>query len=279
MNAETMNPETSPPPVLRLPGFPPGVQAAITWRGPQATPFGYNLALHTGEDPLAVQQRREALAQWIGAEPCWLQQVHGSSVHELSAAGSLASDHPPAVADASLTRAAGLACTVMVADCLPLLLALSSGERVAAVHAGWRGLAAGVIEASLDALTHEIDQPGVVAWLGPCIGPASFEVGAEVLEAFGGKDGLRACHFRLSQVRSDRWFADLQGLAMTALLQWTDRRGAQLRWAGPPGGCTVQAAARWFSFRREGATGRMAALIWREGQTRGALAGRGFDFA
>jgi len=252
-------------PILSVSGFPPGVGAVMTWRGSDPEPYGFNLALHTGDEPERVRFRRAALSEWIQAEPVWLNQVHGKDVALLKDRSGTSTLESP-TADASLSRDPGLACTVLVADCLPVLMSLASGEAVAAAHAGWRGLAAGVLEASLDALAQGAPQRVVVAWLGPCIGPSHFEVGPDVLEAFGGLHGNQGRHFRPSPDRPDRWFADLQGLAMTAMLRWSQQSACRLEWAGPPGGCSVQDQERWFSYRRESRTGRMAACIWRENQ-------------
>lgn len=245
-------------PARFIPGFPPGVRAVMSSRGVQDTPWGFNLATHTGEPPDAVAIRRAALeAEW-GIRIQWLQQVHGSHVQVLPAAQATPQ------ADASTTRSPGLACAVMVADCLPVLMALESGQAVAAAHAGWRGLAAGVLEASLESLVGNLGRQTVVAWLGPCIGAGDFEVGPEVLDAFGGPRGPLAQHFRPSPHRSGHFLADLQGLAMSTMERWAFVHECRIRWAAPPGGCTIREASTWFSYRREGTTGRMAGLIWRE---------------
>lgn len=248
-------------PVEEVPGFPSGIRAAITSRGPAQNRYGFNLAAHTGDDPQRVEERRAALAQSIGAQPHWLNQVHGRQVVHLPAPA--AQD-----GDACVTHQPGVACAVMVADCLPVLMSLGDGRAVAAAHAGWRGLAAGVLEASLDALLEQASAgdgpPSVTAWLGPCIGPEHFEIGQEVVDAFGGWTGVNARHFGPSPRREDRWHADLQGLAMAAMLRWSARKNCPIQWAAPPGGCTFSDTRNWFSYRREGVTGRMAALIWRE---------------
>lgn len=223
--------------------------------GVSAAPFdSLNLGRSAGDDAAAIDENRRRFAAALGARPVWMSQVHGARVLRLTAgappAGSMAE-----AADAAITTEAGIACTVMVADCLPVLLAAPVGRGVGAAHAGWRGLAGGVLDATVDALCestncapHELQ-----AWLGPCIGPRQFEVGAEVLAAFGG--GARF----LVRPRPDgqmRWLADLPGLARDRL------QALGLTRIGVDGGCTVEQASRFFSFRRDGVTGRMAAAVW-----------------
>ncbi|MFM8664806.1 MAG: peptidoglycan editing factor PgeF, partial [Betaproteobacteria bacterium] len=177
----------------------------------------------------------------------------------------------PATADAAVTTRVGLACTVLVADCLPVLLTDVAGRAVAAAHAGWRGLAAGILENTLQALCERAgcSPAQVQAWLGPCIGPQAFEVGPDVLQAFGHSpcaantsvDGDAAAVFRYAP-RPDgtpRWRADLAALARLRL------HAAGLHRISSSGLCTVSDTSRFFSFRRDGLTGRMAASIWRHG--------------
>lgn len=218
--------------------------------GPYAS---LNLGDHVDDDPAAVRANRALLVQQMqGARPVWLRQVHGSTV--VDGAAALAQGLVPE-ADGSWTREPGVACVVQVADCLPVLFAAFNGEAVGAAHAGWRGLACGVVERTAHAVAlaagcapHEL-----ACWLGPCIGPRQFEVGADVLQAFGG--GARF----ISRPRPDgqaRWLADLAGLAR-------DRLGALgLRDVSGGVSCTVEAASSFFSFRRDGITGRMAAAVW-----------------
>jgi YfiH family protein len=240
----------------------PRVGAAMSTRGPGASapPFGgFNLGDHVGDDPAAVQANRAAWARRLGARPAYLKQVHGTTVVHL---GPDAPDAPPAEADAAVTSAPGVACTVLVADCLPVLLAATDGRAVGAAHAGWRGLAGGVVEAALRALCDSADctPADVAAWLGPCIGPRRFEVGAEVLAAFGAAtcraDAARRFTPRPRPDGSPRWLADLAGLARDRLASAGVLRVAGGRW------CTVEDASRFFSFRRDGVTGRMAASVW-----------------
>jgi YfiH family protein len=229
---------------------PRGVRALSTTRrgGVSAAPYdSLNLALHCGDDPVAVRRNRELLAQRLAlpGEPMWLTQVHGCRVARAGVAAPLCQ------ADASYTEDAGLICVVLTADCLPLLLCNWAGSRVAAVHAGWRGLAGGVIEAAVASFP---DLPGdLLAWMGPAIGPEAFEVGAEVLEAFVEGDPWCEQAFR---ARGSRWLADIYALA---------RRRLQRLGVGFIGGgdlCTVSAPDRFYSYRRDGTTGRMASLIW-----------------
>lgn len=252
---------------------PKGVSAVLTTRGTELAhgrsrgPFGFfNLGDHVQDSPQAVAANREQLARSLQAHPVFLQQVHGTQVLELQAGLE-----DGQVADAAVTRQPGLACTVMVADCLPVLLCDASGERVAAIHAGWRGLCAGVIERAVHAL---LQLPGqaparpaeVLAWLGPCIGPRVFEVGPEVRAAFVHADPAAAACFAS---RGDgKYLADLPGLARQRL------RGLGLSRVhgndGSPSWCTVENPTRFYSHRRDqqrlGGSGRMAACIWRIAQ-------------
>jgi len=228
--------------------------------GVSAPPWdSLNLSFGVGDDPAAVAQNRARFTQAIGARPVWLKLVHGHQVLRLSHATE---DHPTTPADAAWTTDRGVACTVGTADCLPVLFALRDGRAVGAAHAGWRGLAAGVLEATLQAMCQGTGaQPAAVqAWLGPCIGAQNFEVGSDVLQAFAVQpgDGL-AAYFR-PRPRADgqmRWLADLAGLARQRL----GAAGVQL--ISGSSACTVQDASSFFSFRRGGVTGRMAASIWR----------------
>lgn len=210
-----------------------------------------NLGRSAGDSAAAVDENRRRFAAELGAAPHWMSQVHGTRVLRLAASR----EDIATGADAAITTEPGVACSVMVADCLPVLLAAPGGTGVGAAHAGWRGLAAGVLEACVTALAEAARcRPAeLVAWLGPCIGPRRFEVGEEVLSAFGG--GPRFVERR----RADgalRWLADLPGLA-------TDRlHRAGLTQISASGLCTVENDSRFFSYRRDGVTGRMAAAIW-----------------
>ncbi len=231
------------------------VRAASTTRAGGVSVGAYrslNLADHVGDRPEAVQRNRALLREGLALpnDPRWLQQVHGRTVvqTEGGATGSQA--------DGSSTDRPGLVCAVLTADCLPVLLCDRRGERVVAVHAGWRGLAGGVIEAGLDAL----QCPGgdVLAWLGPCIGQQAFAVGGEVRAAFLSEHPEAESAFRPSQ--PNHWLADLAKLARLRL----KRRGVYALFGGH--WCTYSDSQGFFSYRREGVTGRMASLIWLQGQ-------------
>jgi polyphenol oxidase len=218
-----------------------------------------NLGTAVGDDPAAVAENRRRFAQRLeGARPVWLKQVHGVRVVRLDADDL---ERPPLEADAAWTDRPGIACTVQVADCLPVLFSTADGRAVAAAHAGWRGLAAGVLESTVAVLGQGAGAaPGEIhAWLGPCIGPKHFEVGPEVAEAFAAD----AQHLRFHP-RPDgdaRWLADLPALARARL------RRAGLHPARISGGawCTVAEPSRFFSYRRDRVTGRFAAAVWRRG--------------
>lgn len=232
---------------------PVGIRACVTTRigGVSAAPFDtLNLGARTGDDAAAVAANRDRLiaAAGLPAAPRWLAQVHGTRV---VAARDVAPDATES--DASWSERPGEVCAVLVADCLPVLLCDRDATCVAAAHAGWRGLAGGVLEATVAALPAA---PGALrAWLGPAIGPAAFEVGEEVREAFLGADAGAAGCFRPSP--AGRWLADLYGLARRRL----HALGVEAIHGG--GFCTYREPGRFFSYRRDGRTGRMAALIWR----------------
>jgi polyphenol oxidase len=231
---------------------PPAVQALFTLRGGGVSrpPFdSLNLGEHVGDAAAAVAENRRRLraALCLPAEPSWLQQVHGARVLDLDAAAPGA-DAP---ADAALTRRTGRVCAVQVADCMPVLFAARDAGAVAAAHAGWRGLAAGVLEATVSALG--VPPAGLMAWLGPAIGQEHFEVGGEVRAAFAQQPGAEAGFVRNAR---GRWQCDLR-LLVTGRLK---ALGVQALFGGDL--CTYADAARFFSYRREQRTGRSAALIW-----------------
>ncbi len=231
---------------------PAHVRTASTLRtgGVSAVPFdSLNLGDHVGDAPEAVRANRQRLAQALQLPnaPCWLNQVHGARVIE---AGSWAT---PPQADACIARSAGQVCVVMTADCLPVLICSRDGDRVAAAHAGWRGLAGGIFESTVSSLGLPGSQ--LMAWLGPAIGPQVFEVGDEVRIAFMAKEAAAAQAFKPSY-RAGHWLADLYLLARQELA----RLGVQAVYGG--GLCTYSDEARFFSYRRESRTGRMASLIW-----------------
>lgn len=219
---------------------------------------GMNLGSHVGDDPRAVAANRESLAQRLGgAVPAWLEQVHGCELADLDLdPGGPAS---PRRADASLLTRRGVAASVLVADCLPVLLAAPEGRGVAAAHAGWRGLAGGVLESTAAALAGRATcRPSQLqAWLGPAIGPRHFEVGDEVRQAFVAGDAGAARAFTAG-ARPGKWMADLFELARMRL----ERAGLLPESILGGGFCTVSSPELYYSFRRDGVTGRQAALVW-----------------
>jgi polyphenol oxidase len=235
---------------------PPGVLALCTTRGGgcSAPPWdSFNLAHHVGDDADAVAENRLRLASALprGVQFSWLTQVHGTAVVE---AGQ--TEYPQA--DAQWSRRPGAVCAVLTADCLPVLLCSATGDAVAAAHAGWRGLLAGVLEDTVAAMHTSPDQ--VLAWLGPAIGPQAFEVGPEVREGFlmaagsAAKPMIDAC-FTANPDRPGHYFADLYALARARLAALGVTRVFGGDW------CTFSDPERFFSYRRDGQTGRMASVI------------------
>lgn len=251
-----------PTPLPRLPvdwQAPAGVQALMTVRdgGVSTAPYAsLNLGDHVGDLPTAVTENRRRLADAVDAVPVWLEQVHGVEV--IDAAAALGGARPRA--DGSFTTAPGIACVVLVADCLPVLLAARNGRAVGAAHAGWRGLAAGVLDSAVAAVSGaaECEPRDLIAWLGPCIGPDRFEVGADVRSAFGQRASGRFTPSAPAADGSPRWLADLPGLARDGLRRAGVAEISGGRW------CTVSDASRFFSYRRDGTTGRLAAAVWIE---------------
>ncbi|HEX3848916.1 MAG TPA: peptidoglycan editing factor PgeF [Steroidobacteraceae bacterium] len=235
---------------------PARIRAVSTLRGGGVSTGPYaslNLGSRSGDDPSAVATNRRRLlaAARVPGEPSWLAQVHGAGVIDLDAAAP--GDAPPA-ADASVARRAGVVCAILTADCMPILLTSESGDVVAAAHAGWRGLAGGVIEATVAAMAAPAT---LMAWLGPAIGPSHFEVGPEVLEAMLRSDAGAAVGFTPNA--RGRYLADLELLARRRL----EALGVRRIHGG--GRCTFSDAQCYFSHRRDqGKTGRHATLIWRE---------------
>jgi purine-nucleoside/S-methyl-5'-thioadenosine phosphorylase / adenosine deaminase len=234
---------------------PPGVRALSTFRNGGVSTARYgslNLGDHVGDSLQAVGENRRRLkaAAELPAEPAWLTQVHGTNVVDLDRAVV----GPVGPADAAFTRRRGRVCAILTADCLPIMLAADSGDLVAAAHAGWRGLAGGVIEATVKAL--QVAPERLMAWLGPAIGPEHFEVGAEVREAFVTGD-LGAETAFVPNARG-RFMADLNALARRRLAAL----GVSRIYGG--GHCTYADEERYFSHRRHGVTGRQASLIWLE---------------
>jgi YfiH family protein len=210
-----------------------------------------------GDELALVAENRNRLRMAIGARPVFLQQVHGTGVVALDAAQDVVRDGT--AADACTATAAGLACTIMVADCLPVLFTDEAGHRVAAAHAGWRGLAGGVLEQTAKAFKAD-GAARVIAWLGPCIGPKAFEVGPEVKAAFEAHAPEAASCFRPAPAPG-KWLADLPALARQRL------RAVGIEAVhgndGSDGWCTVGNPSRFFSHRRDGVSGRFAALVWK----------------
>lgn len=245
---------------------PPHVRALCTTRagGRSLPPYdSLNLGDHVGDDPAAVQANRAELRQALGSHAVFLKQVHGTACIEL---GRDTPDGTPA--DACATDQRGLVCTIMVADCLPVLVSDVEGRAVAAAHAGWRGLAGqgscGVLDSVYERFS-ALARKGrassaieTIAWLGPCIGPQAFEVGPEVKAAFEAQDARAAALFQSHG--PGKWLADLAGLARLRLqaLGITRIYGND----GSRDWCTVSKPSRFFSHRRDGISGRMAACIW-----------------
>jgi YfiH family protein len=241
--------------------WPQGTGALMTTRvgGTSLAPFdSLNLKAQTADPPdqIAVAANRRRFATTLGATPVFLDQVHGTRVVRLTPEHA-SPDAAVEQADASITTVPGIACTVMVADCLPVLFATRDGRAVGAAHAGWRGLANGVLEATVDAIRAAVPVAAgdIVAWLGASIGPAKFEVGADVLAAF---HDAEARHFTPAPAQGGvpKWLADLPALAEGRLrrLGLTEVSGCGL--------CTVSDASRFFSYRRDRVTGRLAAAAW-----------------
>ena len=237
---------------------PRGVRCLVTTRRggvSQGAFASLNLGEHVGDDPDAVAANRRIVGRAAGVQPVWLNQVHSTRVIDVAEYGTHgthgAMDVPPE-ADAALTRRTGTACTVMTADCLPVLFCDDAGTVVAAAHAGWRGLLAGVLENTVSAM--EAPPKELMAWLGPAIGPRAFEVGDEVRTAFVAASSEAAPAFQAAA--GGKWLADIYRLARMRLAG----QGVERIFGG--NFCTVTEADRFFSYRRDGQTGRMASMIW-----------------
>lgn len=228
---------------------PPGVRAFATTRegGAGNGAFdSFNLSYRVGDDAAAVDANRRRLRAWLPAEPRWLTQVHGSRVVNAAAVTE------PVEADAAVTRERGVVCAISIADCLPVLLCDRAGSVVAAAHAGWRGLSGGVLENTVAAM--QCPPADLLAWIGPGIGPAAFEVGKDVQTTFVQQDAAAASAFQPHA--AGKWLCDLFALARQRLA----RAGVTAVSGGAH--CTYREAGRFFSYRRDRTTGRMAALIW-----------------
>jgi YfiH family protein len=234
---------------------PGPVKSLMTTRqgGVSSAPWdSFNLGDHVGDDPQHVAANRARLRQDLPAEPLWLKQIHGARVVD----PGVASDRE---ADAAFTRSPAMVCAVLVADCLPVLFCDGAGSVVAAAHAGWRGLASGVLEAAVAAMG--VAPEDVLAWMGPAIGPRAFEVGDEVRQVFVRQHAEAASAFTAQPSGGEsrqKWLADIYQLARLRL----NHAGVTAIYGG--GRCTYGEPGEFFSYRRDGVTGRMAALIWLE---------------
>lgn len=235
----------------------PRVAALFTTRngdaGNQMTAPNSGQALPSNEpQAFAIAGNRRRLRAFLPADPVWLEQVHGRDVVLVDATNLADLRRAPPKADAAVTRTPGIVLCVRTADCLPVLLADRQGTVVAVAHAGWRGLARGVLEATLDAM--QVSGGDIVAWIGPGIGPRAYEVSDDVLAAFCAADpGAVAC---FAPLREGKWLADLPGLARRRLA------ARDVHEVAVDGGCTFTDAARFFSYRRDAASGRMALAAW-----------------
>ena len=234
---------------------PPCVKAFFTTRAGGVSSGAYsslNLGAHVGDEPQNVAENRRRLYELLPTEPVWLNQVHGVNV--VLAEAVLSSDWSIREADGVVTARSEMPCAVMVADCLPVLFCTEDGSRVGAAHAGWRGLASGVLERTVEAMA--TNPARIIVWLGPAIGADAFEVGANVFDAFSSSPAECVSAFRPIAGRPDKYHADICALARQRL----HRAGVHDIYGGQF--CTVNDPKRFFSYRRDGKTGRMAGLIW-----------------
>ena len=265
------------PPIFQVQCPVPGVGVAYTkrgsnvsahaWAGHSSDPYeAFNLGLHVGDDLAAVQANRWELEHALRVKPFWLQQVHGRQVFRLGHTADPQAEDALGLgpkADASVSTIAGHACAILTADCLPVLMASANGQVVGAAHAGWRGLANGVIASLIEAMQEASPTgcaDGLWAWLGPCIGFNQFEVGGEVVEALKANMATDA-HFKPSA--AGRWLADLPQIAARQIELELAARGLPQIGIAEDTACTFSNPSSFYSYRREAKTGRMAALIWR----------------
>jgi YfiH family protein len=243
------------------PGLPSNVGAFATTRqgGVSSGPYddgrrggGLNLGLHVGDDGGHVRANRERLQALLPGRPAWIAQVHGVGVVDAATVGP---GQPVREGDASIASQPGLVCAILTADCLPVLFADLDGKVVGAAHAGWRGLAAGVLGATVAAM-RAAGAGEITAWMGPAIGPSAFEVGADVLDSFQATLPGAAGAFRPYPDRPGKYLADMFALARLMLARdgVTQVHGGQH--------CTATERERFYSYRRDGVTGRQASLIW-----------------
>lgn len=231
---------------------PDNVRALQTTRigGISKPPYAsLNLGTHVQDDPIAVAHNRQLLSPFLPSEPVWVNQVHGVKVIDAAKSGCLET------ADGAFATQANVVCVTMTADCLPVLLCDKAGTVVSAVHAGWRGLCDGVIEAAIAKMSVQAGE--ILAWLGPAIGPDAFEVGSEVRAQFIEKDAQAISAFK---PQGEKWLCDIYAIAKQRLnkLGVTQIYGGRINESF----CTYSDAERFFSYRRDGVTGRMASLIW-----------------
>jgi YfiH family protein len=231
---------------------PANIHALQTTRlgGLSLSPYdSLNLGSHVGDDPLVVERNRNRLTPYVPSEPIWLEQVHGTHVVLGETAGCLPKG------DACVARSKNTVCAIMTADCLPVLLCAEDGSVVGAAHAGWRGLADGVIEKTVE--TMQVEGSQLLAWLGPAIGPDAFEVGEDVREAFVRHNSQAAQAFKPHPAAPGKFLADIYLLARQCL----NAVGVTRIYGGEY--CTYSDPQRFYSYRRDGCTGRMASLIWK----------------
>lgn len=245
------------------PGLPENVRAFTTLRtgGCSTAPYddgkgggGFNVGQHVGDDPESVTRNRHVLRTMLPAEPLWLAQVHGNRVARTE---DFKEAVAPPQADACITAEANQVCAIMTADCLPVLFSDAEGRVVGAAHAGWRGLLDGVLQATVEAMRSE-GARHISAWMGPAIGPDAFEVGDEVRQRFAERYPQALSCFLPKPEAEGKYMADLYALARLVLAS----AGIERVHGGDC--CTVTDAARFYSYRRDGRTGRMVSVIWRQ---------------
>lgn len=233
-----------------------GYEQALSHTDSKANSFqSFNLGDHVGDCPDAVQKKRQGLCTELGvSELQWLTQIHSSNVVELPLTSHPTHRTQPE-ADAAITSQKNTVCAVLTADCLPLLVCDEKGEQVAAIHAGWRGLAAGIVSKVIAEFNAPNDK--LLCWMGPAIGASAFEVGADVYTAFQHLSAYQTC-FQEHPSEKQKWYADIYALARLELLSV----GVTSIYGGDF--CTYRQSHAFYSYRRDGRTGRMASLIWRE---------------
>lgn len=246
-------------PVVTAPDWLGGAAFTTTRPGGvSVAPFdALNLGDMAGDAPEAVAHNRRRLAAALPGEPVWLRQVHGIAVHDADAANEAKEPQIVPEADAAVTTQTRRVLAILTADCLPVVIAEARGKALGAAHAGWRGLSGGVLEATLAALRSKCPEAaGWRAWIGPGIGRSAFEVGDEVRQAFVAEDAMAADAFQPRPRQPGKWLADLPALAERRL------RLAGVEVVAQSGECTYSDSAAFFSYRRDGQTGRLATLAW-----------------